>query len=354
MPEHIRNILSEEYDEPVEGHVRETFLVSVLTHIGLAMILVAFPGIFFSPPKPVVIVEPQQVTQLTYQPPPKQQQLRAPPMPKPPAAPAEQSAPQNPDALREPPQQQRIAPPDRTPEAPVQPRVPPPAPREPREPRETEPQRDLRADSRGAGGGDRLQRGQSTPGTPEFPDERRDSTRGPGLERPQLPRESAPAAMTLPPIGAPGRGTDAMLREMAKQRASGQGPGAGLGLPGAGQGSGDPNFNLPGPQILSDTMGVDFDPYLLRVYLAVRRNWYAVIPEIARIGRRGRVVLQFHILRNGGVQQLALEDGSGTVSLDSAALSSIRLSDPFPPLPAEFPGADIRLRFVYFYNMSPP
>lgn len=352
MSDHVPHILSEDYNEPVESHRRETFLVSVLTHIAVVMFLVTHPEVLFSPPKPVVVVQPEQVTQLVYQPPPQQSPLRAPPPAQRPAVPAEPAQPRaqrGQDSLREPPQQQqrRIIPPDRQPDIPVQPRLPQPAPREP----EQEPQRDLRADSRGGGGGDRFLRGQAIPGAPDQPD---DPARRPGFEVPQLPSETPPSSMTLPQMGRPGRGTDALLREMARQRASGEGPGTGLGLPGAGQGAGDPNFNLPGPQILSDTMGVDFDPYLLRVYLAVRRNWYAVIPEIARLGKRGRVVLQFHILRNGSVQSLSLEDPSGTPSMDSAAMSSIRLSDPFPPLPGEFPGADIRLRFVYFYNMSPP
>ena len=116
-------------------------------------------------------------------------------------------------------------------------------------------------------------------------------------------------------------------------------------------GSQDPNLNIPGPQIISDTMGVDFNPYLMRVLSLVRRNWYAVIPEIARLGKQGRVVLEFSILRNGNVPDLVLRFGSGTESLDGAALSSIRLSSPFPPLPSEFPGQDVRLRFIYLYNM---
>jgi protein TonB len=98
-------------------------------------------------------------------------------------------------------------------------------------------------------------------------------------------------------------------------------------------------------------MGVDFHPYLLRVYLIVRRNWYSVIPEIARLGKQGRVALEFSIERNGRVPDLVLRVGSGTDSLDSAAMASIRLSNPFPALPAEFPGEDIRLRFVYLYNI---
>jgi TonB family protein len=347
MAENIRHILSEEYDEPIEGHGRETFLVSVLTHIALILFLVMHPEVLFSPPKPVVLVKPEEVTQLVYQPPPKQEQLRAPPLPKPaqaaiPTQPAQPRTQENPEPLRGPAEPQRIIRPDAPPDALVQPRVPKPAPAEAEQPK-----RDLLADSRGGGGGDKFVPGQSFPGAPDYPSEAKR-----GFESPQLPKETPSSSMSLPAIGSANRGTDALLREMAKQRASGKGLGTGLDLPGAGKGSGDPNFNLPGPQILSDTMGVDFDPYLLRVYLSVRRNWYSVIPEIARLGKRGRVVLQFHILRNGGVQQLVLEDGSGTPSMDSAAMSSIRLSDPFPPLPQEFPGSDVRLRFVYLYNTS--
>jgi TonB family protein len=76
-----------------------------------------------------------------------------------------------------------------------------------------------------------------------------------------------------------------------------------------------------------------------------------VIPEIARLGKQGRVVLEFTVIRNGGVPELVVKSGSGMESLDGAALASIRMSVPFPVLPPEFPGQDIRLRFIYLYNM---
>lgn len=192
-------------------------------------------------------------------------------------------------------------------------------------------------------------------GIPKFPDE----PKQPPKQRPSLepiPKLEAPtpseARLRLPTLAPPSRGTDAILRQMAKEHAEG----GGQGSSGGGYAAPDPrnpNFNLPGPQILSDTMGVDFDPYLLRVYLSVQRNWYAVIPEIARLGRKGRAILQFTIRKDGSVENLQMMDGSGTGSMDLAALSSIRLSDPFPPLPAEFPGNDILLRFGYYYNMRP-
>ena len=53
--------------------------------------------------------------------------------------------------------------------------------------------------------------------------------------------------------------------------------------------------------VLSDTMGVDFGPYLQRVLHDVRLNWYNLIPEVARapIMKKGKVTIEFAILKDG-------------------------------------------------------
>ena len=113
-----------------------------------------------------------------------------------------------------------------------------------------------------------------------------------------------------------------------------------------------PNFSTSGPIILSDTRGVNFGPYLARVVYIVRRNWYAVIPESARLGEKGRVALVFEIIKDGSVPQLRLLASSGSPALDQAALASIRASNPFPPLPQQFTGNHLVLEFIYFYNLG--
>jgi TonB family protein len=104
-------------------------------------------------------------------------------------------------------------------------------------------------------------------------------------------------------------------------------------------------------ELLSDPQGVDFQPYLIRVLAAVRRNWFAVIPESARFGQRGRVVIQFAISREGRVPKLVISLPSGADALDRAAVAGISASNPFPPLPAEFKGEQIRLQLSFLYNM---
>jgi len=127
--------------------------------------------------------------------------------------------------------------------------------------------------------------------------------------------------------------------------------GAPRGMGGGGQGPG----MQPGVSILTPTEGVDFDPYLRRVLAAVKRNWFAVMPESAWMGDRGIVVLTFKIDRDGVVPQPdpVLERTSGKNPLDNAAMSAIRASSPFEPLPSEFKGPSIQLRFIFFYNIPP-
>lgn len=104
-------------------------------------------------------------------------------------------------------------------------------------------------------------------------------------------------------------------------------------------------------ELLSDPKGVDFRPYLTQVLAAVRRNWLAVIPESAKMGRQGRVGIEFYISRSGGVPKLVIVLHSGTDALDRAAVAGISASNPFPPLPAEYKGDRIALRFSFAYNM---
>lgn len=113
----------------------------------------------------------------------------------------------------------------------------------------------------------------------------------------------------------------------------------------------------PGPvrsnlQLLSDPAGVDFKPYLVKVLAAVRTNWLSVIPESARLGRRGRVLVQFIIDRRGGVPKLVIAESSGTAAFDRAAVAGISASYPFPPLPNSFKGNEIRLQLAFSYNQA--
>jgi TonB family protein len=123
------------------------------------------------------------------------------------------------------------------------------------------------------------------------------------------------------------------------------GLGEGINLPPS------PGRNASALELLSDPMGVDLRPYLVQVLSAVRQNWLAVIPESVRLGRRGRVLVQFAIAKDGGVPKLVIVTTSGTEALDRAAVAGISASNPFPPLPAEYRGNQLRLQLNFSYNL---
>ena len=104
-------------------------------------------------------------------------------------------------------------------------------------------------------------------------------------------------------------------------------------------------------EVLTDTMGVDFNPYLNRVLHEVKQHWYELIPESAGM-KRGKVVLEFAILKDGSVAGLKVVGSSNDVALDRPAYGSITGSNPFPPLPREFGGQYLGLRFSYYYNIE--
>jgi len=147
-----------------------------------------------------------------------------------------------------------------------------------------------------------------------------------------------------------GSATDQAARAVASARGGAGGGqngdfGLGLGKQGAAYGALD---------VLSDTMGVDFGPYLARVLHDVKMNWYNLIPESAKapLLKKGNVSIEFAILKDGSVAGMKLVYTSGDTALDRGAWGGITASNPFPPLPAEFGGQYLALRFKFLYNPS--
>lgn len=173
------------------------------------------------------------------------------------------------------------------------------------------------------------------------------------------PSSTVPAAQ--PRLSPPKQGIDEAIRTLTRGGAPGRGLVVGdTGAAGSGgiseaiRQDPSPRRNASTLELLSDPKGVDFRPYLIQVLAAVKRNWQAVTPESARLGLQGRTAIQFSISRTGSVPKLVIAMPSGREALDRAAVAGISASNPFPPLPAEFTGAEIRLQLVFSYNMPRP
>ncbi len=69
--------------------------------------------------------------------------------------------------------------------------------------------------------------------------------------------------------------------------------------------------------------------------------------------KKGMVGIRFTILPDGSIGSMSFDPKSGTASFDKAAWNAIKRQGKFPPLPAEFHGPKLELRFGFFYNMKP-
>jgi outer membrane biosynthesis protein TonB len=183
------------------------------------------------------------------------------------------------------------------------------------------------------------------------PENRQESAPPLRAEAPKIAQ--APGRGLILPNSSPGRTLQDSVRSAVREPGVGTGIASGGPIPGGMGGRGGGGQAFGALQMLTPTEGVDFSNYLARVLASVKRNWYAVIPESARMGEKGMVVLQFRIMRDGSVPypQPDMVSSSSKEPLDRAAYSAIRSSTPFEQLPPAFSGPFIELRFIFLYNL---
>jgi TonB family protein len=129
------------------------------------------------------------------------------------------------------------------------------------------------------------------------------------------------------------------------------------GMPAIAQAPAAPSTQEPstgGVQILSDTQGVDFAPFLKEWRSITNQTWDKQIvnesmPANRPLPQKASVTIHFKVLPNGQVTNMILEGRSGYTALDRAAWNAIRGSS-YPPLPREFHGPFLELRAVFMYN----
>ena len=109
-------------------------------------------------------------------------------------------------------------------------------------------------------------------------------------------------------------------------------------------------------EILSDTMGVDFGPYINRLLIRIRAAWIPLLPEETEppLNKEGSTLIRFRIEPDGRLSYMHLDDSTRDTAIDRAAWSSITSQGQFPPLPAEFkgPNLDLRIQFIISHKYA--
>jgi outer membrane biosynthesis protein TonB len=163
--------------------------------------------------------------------------------------------------------------------------------------------------------------------------------------------EAPKPAPTRPNFGNPNQSAGDTIRQAAQNAAHDHGGDYGQGAPSGGrQGMGT------GVEVLSDTQGVDFGPYIRRILGDIKRTWIPLIPEEARppLNKQGETLIRFTILSDGRIAAMNLDGSSQDQAIDRACWGGITGVGQFPPLPANFKGPNLELRIDFYTNKPLP
>jgi TonB family protein len=179
----------------------------------------------------------------------------------------------------------------------------------------------------------------------------------PALPLPSAPKPAArsaepdaptPQPSTRPSFNTGRTASDDMQQAMAGSQSAGSDRHVGVSGSNRGTGVGS------GVDILSDTQGVNFQPYLGRIIHLIYQQWLPLLPEEARppLNKQGGTLIRFTINPDGTVAAMHLDGSTHDVALDKAAWGSIVGVGQFPPLPKQFHGPNLELRINYSVNQN--
>ena len=99
-----------------------------------------------------------------------------------------------------------------------------------------------------------------------------------------------------------------------------------------------------------DVASFPFPDYLYTLKARIEKNWH--IPYTETPSGVERATVFFQILRDGRIARVFVEDRSGGMTFDQAALNAVVNSAPFAPLPEKFPGEYLGVHFEFEYEES--
>lgn len=97
-----------------------------------------------------------------------------------------------------------------------------------------------------------------------------------------------------------------------------------------------------------ESKGFDITPWAQKVVARINENWF-VLPEF-KIGDNAVVGIVVTFDKDGEVVTAKITRSSDMHPLDQSALNAIKLSTPFPRLPEQFPGDQLKAFFLFNYE----
>ncbi|MGH7348697.1 MAG: energy transducer TonB, partial [Candidatus Rokuibacteriota bacterium] len=121
-------------------------------------------------------------------------------------------------------------------------------------------------------------------------------------------------------------------------------PEGGGGLLGGGRGG------VEGEPIPLDTQEPKYQDYFNQVRDRIKAKWVYPRPAGER-GIEGQLLIEFHIAKDGRLSYIVLKDSSGTPILDDAAMTAVKLAQPFPPVPDDIAKSTLAINGQFRYQI---
>ena len=117
-----------------------------------------------------------------------------------------------------------------------------------------------------------------------------------------------------------------------------------------------PKEDIGGTEILSDTRGVNFQPYLTEILRGIYGRWTGLLPDEARKPTlaKGETDIRFTINPKGEIAAMHLDASTHDNQLNNAAWGAISGARQFPPLPTDFTGPNLEIRVHFKVNTEAP
>ena len=159
-----------------------------------------------------------------------------------------------------------------------------------------------------------------------------------------------PQPLSRPTFNTPAQSAGDMVDNAVRSAKPGGGSSGGI----RSTGRGGSEVGMGPAEILSDTQGVNFNPYLQRILREIYDVWIPLIPEEARppLMKSGVTMIRFKILPDGTIGGIYLDGSTHDDALNRAAWGSITGVGQFPPLPSQFHGPNLELRIHYLVNQK--
>jgi TonB family protein len=100
-----------------------------------------------------------------------------------------------------------------------------------------------------------------------------------------------------------------------------------------------------------DTKWYDWGDYAEEMIRRIKLHWE--VPELARMGVKGKLTVRFYIRADGTVEGEKILRESTIPPYDHAAFQAIATSSPFRPLPKDLHEAREGVTIIFFYNIRP-